>query len=271
MEDIDKDGIDVGDISDDERNSGNDEGNNENMGNEKNDTQNEDVDPHKHAFQRKPRKRTSIIWNDFEEVVDTDGSKKVSLLEENIKPRTDLPPLLVHLREQRPEKLHYIGVSFGLTLDLFRFWRKHKFAPFYIGQIPSTVTGEHTCMVLKTLNNDDIEATGSDQWGFFGPFYQDFRQRFARLLGCSFRAMEYKLAMRSESESSFSSLFRILGDAIGASKKFKENPNFQISHRKTLEIVNGASEPFDPIRTLSSAEAMGWNDLSCIDCWLMKS
>ncbi|KAA8539372.1 hypothetical protein F0562_026064 [Nyssa sinensis] len=77
MEDIDKDGIDVGDISDHERNNGNDEGNNENMANEKNDTQNEDANPHKHAFQRKPRKRTSIIWNDFEEVVNTDGSKKV--------------------------------------------------------------------------------------------------------------------------------------------------------------------------------------------------
>ncbi|RVX21410.1 RNA cytidine acetyltransferase 1 [Vitis vinifera] len=88
---------------------------------------------------------------------------QVSLLEENIKPRTDLPHLLVHLHERRPEKLHYIGVSFGLTLDLFRFWRRHKFAPFYIGQIQSTVTGEHTCMVLKPLNNDEIEVSGSDQ------------------------------------------------------------------------------------------------------------
>lgn len=61
---------------------------------------------------------------------------QVSLLEENIKPRRDLPPLLVHLRERRPERLHYLGVSFGLTMDLFRFWRKHKFAPFYICQIP---------------------------------------------------------------------------------------------------------------------------------------
>lgn len=125
----------------------------------------------------------------------TEAAEKVSLLEENIKPRADLPHLLVHLHERRPEKLHYIGVSFGLTLDLFRFWRRHKFAPFYIGQIQSTVTGEHTCMVLKPLNNDEIEVSGSDQWGFFGPFYQDFKRRFARLLGSSFRTMEYKLAM----------------------------------------------------------------------------
>lgn len=125
----------------------------------------------------------------------TEAAEKVSLLEENIKPRTDLPPLLVHLHERQSEKLHYIGVSFGLTQDLFRFWRKLKFAPFYISQIPNAVTGEHTCMVLKPLNNDDVESSGLDQWGFFGPFYQDFRQRFIGLLQYSFRDMEYKLAM----------------------------------------------------------------------------
>nr|GMD79002.1 RNA cytidine acetyltransferase 1 isoform X1 [Ipomoea batatas] len=125
----------------------------------------------------------------------TEAAEQVSLLEENIKPRTDLPPLLVPLRERKPEKLHYIGVSFGLTLDLFRFWRKQKFGPFFIGHSPNSVTGEHTCMVLKPLNSDDIEVNGSNEWGFFGPFYQDFRKRFARLLDKSFRSMEYKLAL----------------------------------------------------------------------------
>ncbi|KAB2635271.1 hypothetical protein D8674_025805 [Pyrus ussuriensis x Pyrus communis] len=119
----------------------------------------------------------------------TEAAEKVSLLEESIKPRTDLPHLLVHLRERRPEKLHYIGVSFGLTLDLFRFWWKHKFAPFYIGHIPSAVTGEHTCMVLKSLKNDELETSD------FRPFYLDFRRRFLRLLGYSFRTMDYRLAM----------------------------------------------------------------------------
>ncbi|KMT08634.1 hypothetical protein BVRB_6g139110 [Beta vulgaris subsp. vulgaris] len=144
---------------------------------------------------------TSISETDDEDDVDkppvsiVQAAEKVSLLEENIKPKTDLPPLLVHPRERRPEKLHYIGVSFGLTLDLFRFWRKHKFVPFYIGQIANAVTGEHTCMVLKPLHSDDIEVDKSDQCGFLGPFYRDFKQRFSRLLGSSFRSMEYKLAM----------------------------------------------------------------------------
>ncbi|OMP02574.1 hypothetical protein COLO4_10987 [Corchorus olitorius] len=98
---------------------------------------------------------TNISELDFDDAEDnpqgqqlrlTEAAEKVSLLEENIKPRTDLPPLLVHLHERRPEKLHYLGVSFGLTLDLFRFWKKH---------------------------NDDFEVSGSDEWGFFTPFYKD--------------------------------------------------------------------------------------------------
>lgn len=67
------------------------------------------------------------------EVKFTEAAKKYSLLEEKIMPRTNLPPLLVHLCERRSEKLHFIGVSFGLTRELFRFWRKHNFVPFYIG------------------------------------------------------------------------------------------------------------------------------------------
>ncbi|KAK9670526.1 hypothetical protein RND81_13G207500 [Saponaria officinalis] len=141
---------------------------------------------------------TSISETDDEDNVEepiSGAAEKVSLLEESIKPRANLPPLLLHLRERRPEKLHYIGVSFGLTLDLLRFWKKHKFAPFYIGQIPNGVTGEHTCMVLKPLHNDDFEVEPNDELGYLGPYYRVFKQRFRGLLPSSFRSMEYKLAM----------------------------------------------------------------------------
>ncbi|KAK1320408.1 UPF0202 protein [Acorus calamus] len=132
--------------------------------------------------------------SDTPQVKLTEAAEKASLLEETVKPRANLPPLLVHLTDRIPEKLHYLGVSFGLTHDLFRFWRRHKFTPFYIGQIASTVTGEHTCMVLKPLNNDEIE-TDASQYGFLLPFFLDFRKRFMRLLGSSFRMLDYKLAM----------------------------------------------------------------------------
>ncbi|KAG0484370.1 hypothetical protein HPP92_008449 [Vanilla planifolia] len=133
--------------------------------------------------------------NEGHEMNIIEAAKKASLLEEKIKSRANLPPLLVHLRERRPEKLHYIGVSFGLTRDLFRFWRKHGFAPLYISQIPNATTGEHTCMVLRPLESDDIEDVGSSQFGFLERCYQDFCKRFSRLLDTTFQALDYKLAM----------------------------------------------------------------------------
>ncbi|KAK1653179.1 hypothetical protein QYE76_070984 [Lolium multiflorum] len=141
------------------------------------------------------------VFKDEEEVEEpgvkiSEAAEKASLLEECIKPRANLPPLLVNLKDRRPEKLHYLGVSFGLTQELFRFWRKHNFCPFYVGQIPSAVTGEHTCMAMSPLNSDDIKVGGgSIELGFLEPFYQDFRQRFRRLLGTSFRHLNFKLAM----------------------------------------------------------------------------
>lgn len=36
----------------------------------------------------------------------------------------------------------------------------------------SAVTGEHTCMLLKALNNDELEVNESDELGFFAPFYK---------------------------------------------------------------------------------------------------
>ncbi|CAN6442177.1 unnamed protein product [Victoria cruziana] len=126
----------------------------------------------------------------------TEAAEKVSLLEESIKPRGNLPPLLVHVQERRPEKLHYIGVSFGLNWALYGFWIKNKFAPFYISQIPNAVTGEHTCMMLRPLYTDDVELNEANDWGFLDPFYQDFSQRFVRLLGSSFRSLHPALALR---------------------------------------------------------------------------
>lgn len=68
---------------------------------------------------------------------------QASLLEESIKPRANLPPLLVNLEDRRPEKLHYLGVSYGLTQELFRFWRKHNFYPFYVGQMPVMIQSDY--------------------------------------------------------------------------------------------------------------------------------
>lgn len=63
---------------------------------------------------------TKTIQEEIENV-DEDG---VSLLEENIQPKKSLPPLLLKLNERPPERLDYLGVSFGLTEGLLKFWKR---------------------------------------------------------------------------------------------------------------------------------------------------
>lgn len=51
-----------------------------------------------------------------------------------MRPRTNLPPLLQKLSELPPYRLHYIGVSYGLTRSLFKFWKRNQYVPLYIRQ-----------------------------------------------------------------------------------------------------------------------------------------
>lgn len=74
--------------------------------------------------------------------------------------------------------LHSTFARFQLRSCILPF-RMASWGISYCSNIPSdkyvnqsTVTGEHTCMVLKPLNNEDVESSGLDQWGFFSPFYQ---------------------------------------------------------------------------------------------------
>ena len=50
----------------------------------------------------------------------TDDSEAMGLVKETISPRTHLPPLLMKLSERPPEALDYIGVSYGLTANLYK-------------------------------------------------------------------------------------------------------------------------------------------------------
>lgn len=57
---------------------------------------------------------------------------ELGLLKETIAPRKSIPILLKRLHERKPERLDYIGTSFGLTGDLLKFWKSQKFVPVYL-------------------------------------------------------------------------------------------------------------------------------------------
>ncbi|ROI15050.1 RNA cytidine acetyltransferase [Anabarilius grahami] len=119
------------------------------------------------------------------------SSEAVSLLEEVVSPRKDLPPLLLKLNERRAERLDYLGVSYGLTPQLLKFWKKAGFVPVYLRQTPNDLTGEHSCIMLKELNAE--ESTEQDQW--LSAFWKDFRRRFLSLLSFEFSKFNPTLAL----------------------------------------------------------------------------
>lgn len=90
-----------------------------------------------------------------------------------------LPPLLLKLLEKAPYNLHYLGVSYGLTSQLHKFWKKAGFVPVYLRQTANDLTGEHTSVMIRVLHGR------SDAW--LHEFARDFHKRFLSLLAYEFR------------------------------------------------------------------------------------
>lgn len=131
--------------------------------------------------------------------------------EEQLRPRSNLPPLLMGLDERKAEKLHYLGVSFGLTPELLKFWKRSGYVPVYIRQTPSDITGEYSCIMLKRIEpadqktndvdesmaiDDDSEAIGDKRDdGWLRLFFEEFRTDFLELLVHQFKNFHPQLAL----------------------------------------------------------------------------
>ena len=100
-----------------------------------------------------------------------------------------MPPLFSKLAHCRPQNLDYLGVSFGLTSPLHKFWKRASFAPVYLRQTPNELTGEHSCVMLRAL------ASSSQDDAWLGAFAKDFQKRFLSLLSFQFRAFPSILAL----------------------------------------------------------------------------
>lgn len=140
-----------------------------------------------------------------EEKTNNTSLNKNNLFEEDIKPKKKLRPLLSKLYDIKPPKINYIGTAFGLTKELFGFWRKNDFYPFYIKMTENDITGEHSCILMKPLKDDEIkfnmeinnkkeiESNGKLKWLL--PFYDDFKKRLLTLLGYEFKTLPINLAL----------------------------------------------------------------------------
>ncbi|KAG8893323.1 hypothetical protein FRC01_013669, partial [Tulasnella sp. 417] len=127
-----------------------------------------------------------------EYVRDERMDQDATLDSETIAPRaiTSLPPLLQTLSSLKPPPLDYMGVSYGLTAQLLRFWKRSKYVPLYVRQTKNELTGECSCVMLKSLAGDATQPVqGLEE------FVKDFRRRFLNLLGFGFREFSSVMAL----------------------------------------------------------------------------
>jgi N-acetyltransferase 10 len=96
-------------------------------------------------------------------------------------------PLLWRLVERRAAPLDYIGVSFGLSHGLYRFWNRLGLLPVYIRLTANEITAEHTCIMVKGLKDNH-------EFGIKA-LYADWRTRFLSLLAYDLRSMSLGLAL----------------------------------------------------------------------------
>lgn len=62
----------------------------------------------------------------------TKSNQEHTSLEEGKEGKKKLKPLLKKLTEIRPPKIDYLGVSYGLTKELYGFWKKNGYLPVYL-------------------------------------------------------------------------------------------------------------------------------------------
>ncbi|KAH0557643.1 RNA cytidine acetyltransferase isoform X1 [Cotesia glomerata] len=108
--------------------------------------------------------------------------EQVDLLEETIEPKKKLPPLLVKLSKRRPEHLDYLGVSYGLTEQLLRFWKRSEFVPVYLSRVCNDITGEHSCIMISPVKHNDDE-----KFEWLENYWNQFRRVFIAELAGVFR------------------------------------------------------------------------------------
>ncbi|KAK7545532.1 N-acetyltransferase-like protein [Phyllosticta citricarpa] len=121
-----------------------------------------------------------------------------NLLQDNVKVRdiAAMPPLFARLSERKPPGLDWVGVSYGLTPQLHKFWKRSSYAPVYLRQTANELTGEHTCVMLRTLDTPNTDPS------WLGAFSKDFHKRFLSLLSYQFRSFASVTALSIDESAS---------------------------------------------------------------------
>ncbi|KAL3082632.1 hypothetical protein niasHT_031343 [Heterodera trifolii] len=116
------------------------------------------------TFQRQQRPQRHNAKMGMPKIVMDGDLHQLLLHDEQISSRANLPPLLVRLADYRrhADQLDYVGILFGLTLALLKFWKRLGFVPVYLRQNTNDLTGEHCCVMVCKIAGGGGGEHGED-------------------------------------------------------------------------------------------------------------
>ena len=133
-----------------------------------------------------------VPLGDMEEVDENenenDEEKMEEIENEEVSVKKVLQPLLINPGNRKPELLDYLGVAFGFTSQLHKFWSRSKYNPMYMRMTANDITGEHSCIMVRQLT--ETNGNWSEEYN------KDFKRRFALLLGYEFKNIKSMDALK---------------------------------------------------------------------------
>lgn len=131
--------------------------------------------------------------NESEEEEEEYDESISQLRQEKITQKKKLPPLLIPLADRPAERLDWIGVSYGLTSQLYNFWSKREFKLCYLRQTVNDLTGEHSAIMLRELDSGEENHAIASNW--LSEYVEDYRRRIISLLSLSLRGLPSSSAL----------------------------------------------------------------------------
>lgn len=148
--------------------------------------------------------------------------------EENIN-ENNKKKLLYELTELKPSFVYYLGTSFGITLNLFRFWKSSGYIPLYIKTLANSITGEYSCIMIKSINlsseeikiNENSSSITSLNW--IDAYSYDFSRRMISLLSYEFKNLRIDLA------------YELLGPLLTVNNTTNDDNNLTLFNKYNLD------------------------------------
>ncbi len=184
--------------------------------------------------------------------------------QQQIAPRKTAPALLKHVVNRPPaEACEYVGVSFGLNIDLYNFWNRSGFDSIYLRQIPNELTGEHSCIMVKSLlpsvsvsEEDSATAATTTENVIFHHLKSEFRRRFLALLPISFKNLSVDLAVCLVSGANGKQNYL---ETVASRKRTVENNNNSSGEQQNQQR---------PDIFVQDAKQITWNELLSSHCFV---